>query len=83
MRGIGSVSGVVLDPARLTNGYALPGNVSGAITLYDNQGYTGLGDIGAHGAQGAIEYAVSRRYVDALPGGKFFPDSPLTRWYSA
>ena len=70
VRGIGSVSGVALDPLRLTNGYALPGNVSGEITLYDNQGYTGLADIGAHPAKGAIEYAVSRRYVDALDGGR-------------
>ena len=79
VRGIGSVSGVALDPLRLTNGYALPGNVSGEITLYDNQGYTGLADIGAHPAKGAIEYAVSRRYVDALDGGRFDPDGSLTR----
>jgi serine protease AprX len=79
VRGIGSVSGVVLDPARLTNGVALPGNVSGDITFYDNQGYSGLDDIAGHAARGAIEYAVSRRLVDGLPGNAYQPDAQLTR----
>ena len=77
--GIGSVSGVGVDPLGVTNGVALPGNVSGTIRFTESGGYTGLNDIAAHPAKGAIEYAVSRRLVDGRVGGTFAPDASLTR----
>jgi serine protease AprX len=79
VRGIGSVSGVGLDPAQVTNGYAAPGTVDGTITLLDSGGYTGLDDIAANPARGAIEYAVSHRLVDGYSDKKFRPDAILKR----
>ena len=79
VRGIGSVSGTALDPARVTNGYAAPGYVDGTISLLNSAGYLGLDDIGNHPARGAIEYAVSRRLVDGYSDKKFRPDVVLKR----
>ncbi len=79
VRGIGSVSGVALDPARVTNGYALPGNVSGQISFLNSGGYTGLNDIASHPARGAIEFGVANRLVDGNGGGKFRPNDKLRR----
>jgi serine protease AprX len=79
VRGIGSVSGVAVDPLGLTNGVALPGPVSGEISFLDSAGYTGLDDIGAHAARGAIEFAVSYRLVDGYSDRKFRPDQVLKR----
>jgi serine protease AprX len=77
--GIGSVSGVALDPLRLTNGYAAPGTVSGTIRFTKNGGYTGLGDIAGHPARGAIEFAVFNRLADSYASGLFNPDALLNR----
>jgi serine protease AprX len=77
--GIGSVSGVGLDPAGVTNGTALPGTVEGTITFLDSAGYTGLDDVANHAARGAIEFAVSRRLVDSYSDKKFRPDQMLKR----
>ncbi|MCK7594401.1 S8 family peptidase [Pseudomarimonas salicorniae] len=79
VRGIGSVSGVALDPLRLTNGYALPGPVEGEVSFLDSAGFTGMDDVGSHPARGAIEYAVSYRLVDGHSDRKFRPDSVLKR----
>ncbi|RDZ26109.1 S8 family peptidase [Lysobacter silvisoli] len=79
-RGIGSVSGTGLDPLKLTNGYGLPGTVSGQINLLRSGGYTGLSDIASHPARQAIEYAVAQRLVDGFPGGYFSPDTKLKRY---
>jgi serine protease AprX len=79
VRGIGSVSGVALDPASITNGYALPGRVSGQISFLNSGGYNGLDDIASHPARGAIEFGVANRLVDGYPGGKFRPNDRLRR----
>lgn len=79
VRGVGSVSGVPLDPAGITNGYGIPGTVEGEITLLRSGGYTGLNDISTHAARTAIEHAVSYRLVDGYSDGKFRPDSTLKR----
>ena len=79
VRGIGSVSGVGLDPAHLTNGYAAPGVIDGTISIQNSGGYTGLDDIANHPAKGAIQYAVSHRLVDGYSDKKFRPDAVLKR----
>jgi len=78
-RGIGSVSGVGLDPAHLTYGYAAPGYVDGTIDLIDSNGFTGLNDIGNHPAKGAIQYAVAHRLVDGYSDNLFRPDANIKR----
>lgn len=79
IRGIGSVSGVVLDPLGLTNGTAVPGNVAVDVDFNRIDGFTGLNDIAGHPAQGLIEHGVAERLLDSHVGGSFDPDSPLTR----
>ncbi len=79
VRGIGSLSGVALDPLGLTNGYALPGPVAGEISFLDSAGYDGLDDIGNHPVRGAIEHAVSYRLVDGYSDRQFRPDQVLKR----
>jgi serine protease AprX len=79
VRGIGSLSGVALDPAGVTNGYGLPGTVTGEVSFLKSGGYTGLSDVGSHAARSAIEYAVAQRLVDGYADGKFRPDQVLKR----
>jgi serine protease AprX len=79
VRGIGSVSGTVLDPEHLTNGYGAPTTVDGTISILNSTGYTGLDDIGNHPARGAIEYAVAHRLIDGYSDKKFRPDTVLKR----
>ncbi len=79
VRGIGSLSGVALDPAGATNGYAAPGTITGEISFLNSGGYTGLSDIGSHGARQAIEFAVANRLVDGYSDGKFRPDQVIKR----
>ncbi|MFZ5656139.1 MAG: S8 family serine peptidase [Pseudomonadota bacterium] len=79
VRGIGSVSGTNLDPARVTNGYGVPGTVDVNVKQLRTDGYTGLIDVASHPARGFIELGVSRRLVDSHPDGRFLPDAPLTR----
>ena len=78
-RGIGSLSGTDLDPLKVTNGYGLPGEVSGEIGLLRSGGYTGLDDVRDHPARQAIEYAVANRLVDGYASRRFMPDQPLKR----
>lgn len=79
VRGIGSVSGTGLDPARVTNGYGLPGTVNGQISFLKSGGYTGLNDIANHPARQAIEFAVAHRLVDGYSDRNFRPDQALKR----
>lgn len=79
VRGIGSLSGIPLDPAEVTNGYGLPGTVTGQVSFLNSGGYTGLSDIGSHAARQAIEFAVANRLVDGHADGKFRPNQTLKR----
>ena len=76
--GIGGISGVTLDPAGVTNGYAVPGDIAVSIKIIKTDGYTGLGDVENHPAKSFIEYAVSEELVDANADG-FEPNETLTR----
>ena len=79
VRGIGSVSGVALDPVGVTNGYAAPGYVDGQVTFLNSGGYTGLDDIAGHAGEKAIEHAVAYRLVDGYSDRRFRPDQPIRR----
>ncbi|MGH8242881.1 MAG: S8 family serine peptidase [Steroidobacteraceae bacterium] len=79
VRGIGSVSGVALDPLGLTNGTAVPATIDVRLKTWKVNGFTGLSDISGHPAQGMIEFAVRERLVDGLAKGVFKPDATLTR----
>lgn len=78
-RGVGSVSGTALDPARVTNGYGAPGTINATVKLVRTTGFKGLSDVQGHGARGFIEAAVSERLVDSDPSGLYRPDAELTR----
>ncbi len=77
-RGIGSISGVPLDPLGVTNGTALPGEVTATIKLLKTDGYTGIDDAQGHPGQSFIEYAISEHLMDATPNG-FLPNRIVTR----
>jgi subtilisin family serine protease len=79
VRGVGSVSGVALDPAKVTNGYGVPGTINVRVKQMRTDGYSGLSDIASHPARGFIESAVANRLADSLPDGRFYPDRVLTR----
>jgi serine protease AprX len=79
VRGIGSVSGTDVDPLNVTNGYGLPGTVTGNITMLRSGGYTGMDDVGNHPARQAIEFAVANRLVDGYSDRQFRPDATLRR----
>ena len=77
--GIGSVSGVAVDPLGLTNGVAAPAQIDGEINFLKSGGYTGMDDVAAHPARQAIEFAVANRLVDGYSDRKFRPDNMLKR----
>ena len=79
VRGIGSVSGVSLDPAKVTNGYAAPGTVNVDVSFMKSGGYTGMSDVGNHPARQAIEYAVANRLIDGYSDKSFRPDQTINR----
>jgi serine protease AprX len=79
VRGVGSLSGVALDPAKVTNGYGVPGTINVRVKQLRTDGFSGLADIAGHPARGFIEFGVSNRLVDSLPDGRFYPDRVLTR----
>lgn len=79
IRGIGSVSGVALDPLGLTNGTAAPGTIPVDVDFIQVDGFFGLNDVAGHPARGLIEHAVAERLVDARAGGFYEPDALLTR----
>ncbi len=76
--GVGSVSGVALDPAGVTNGYGAPSTIQANIKMIRTDGFVGLDDVVGHPAQGFIEHAVSEQLVDGTANG-FKPDRLLTR----
>ena len=78
--GIGSVSGVPLDPTGVTNGTAVPFISEDVdISFLRVDGYTGISDVTGHAAQGFIEAGVAERLVDSKPGDVYNPDDLLTR----
>ena len=79
VRGFGSLSGVALDPARVTNGYGVPQTIPVSVSVLKSGGFSGLSDIANHPARTAIQAAVGRRLVDGYSNGTFHPDSQLTR----
>ena len=79
VRGIGSLSGVALDPAQVTNGYAAPGYVDGEVSFLNSGGYSGMDDVASHPARQAIEYAVAHRLVDGFSDRQFRADQMLKR----
>lgn len=79
VRGIGSVSGTDVDPANVTNGYGLPGTITGEISFLKSGGYTGMDDVASHAARQAIEFAVANRLVDGYSDRRFRPDAYLRR----
>lgn len=79
VRGVGSVSGNSLDPAKVTNGYGLPATVNVNVKQVRTDGYSGLNDIAGHAARGFIEFGVANRLVDGYSDGNFRPDQVLTR----
>lgn len=79
MRGIGSVSGVAVDPLQLTNGVAGPGTANITVRTYVTQGFTGLSDIATHPMRGVIEFAASNRLADSLASGEFKPNRKIDR----
>ena len=79
VRGVGSVSGVALDPLRVTNGYGVPGTVDVTVRQLRTDGFNGLADVTNHPARGFIEYGISNRLFDGKADGAFHPDTALTR----
>ncbi|GAB3090201.1 S8 family serine peptidase [Lysobacter terrae] len=79
VRGVGSVSGTGLDPLKITNGYALPGTITGEVSFLKSGGYSGLNDVSNHAARQAIEFAVANRLMDGYTDGSFRPDQLLRR----
>ncbi len=77
-RGIGSVSGVSLDPLGVTNGAAGPSTLDIRLQRFTAKPAVGLDDIKGHSEQANIEFAVTKRLVDGLSGG-FAPDEALSR----
>ncbi len=78
MRGIGSVSGVVVDPTGMSSGIAAPSTATVKVEQFLSGMPTGLADTVGHPLAQQIEFAVSRRLVDGA-GPSFKPDEVLTR----
>ena len=79
VRGIGSLSGVGVDPLGVTNGTALPGTIDGTLQFLRTSGFTGLSDVHGHAAQAFIEFAVSNRLIDGFSNGRYRPNHMLKR----
>lgn len=76
--GIGSVSGVSVDPLGVTNGIGIPSTTDVNIRLLETSGYVGIDDVEGHPAQPYAEYVVANELMDATTDG-FKPDDALTR----
>lgn len=76
--GLTSLSGVEADPLGVTNGPGIPEYFDVTVNFEVSGGYEGIDDIEGHPQQGAIEFAISERLMDAL-GNKFNPDAALKR----
>ncbi|NDW22798.1 S8 family serine peptidase [Alteromonas hispanica] len=77
-RGIGSISGVSVDPLGVTNGLGIPATNDVNIRLLVTDGFTGIDDAVGHPAKPFIEYVVSNELMDAKKRG-FKPNKVLTR----
>ena len=82
MRGIGSVSGVAVDPTGMSNGVAAPSTATVKVEQFLSGLPTGLGDTVGHAFEQQIEFAVSRRLIDGA-GSQFKPDEALSRAHLA
>ncbi|MGS2719575.1 S8 family serine peptidase [Paraglaciecola aestuariivivens] len=78
MSGIGSISGVSVDPLGVTNGVGVPSTVDVDIRQVETLGYQGLDDVEQHPAKPFVHYVVDRKLMDATANG-FKPDQDLTR----
>ncbi|OFC70799.1 S8 family serine peptidase [Alteromonas confluentis] len=76
--GIGSISGVSVDPLGVTNGLGVPSTTEVNIRLLETAGYTGLDDVDGHPAQSYVEYVVGKHLMDGTANG-FKPDSFISR----
>lgn len=77
--GIGSVSGVAVDPLGVTNGYAAPGIVPAHVKFVNTAGFSGISDVAVnHPARSFVEYVVAEQLMDATESG-FYPESNLSR----
>lgn len=77
-RGIGSISGLAVDPAGVTNGVAVPSTTDVSFRLIRTTGIEGIDDSVGHPAQAFIEYVVKNQVMDATANG-FKPDRLITR----
>lgn len=77
-RGIGSVSGLTLDPLGVTNGIGVPSSTDVAIRFVESAGVEGIDDTLNHPARAFIELAINERLMDARSNG-FEPDASLTK----
>ncbi|WP_339724741.1 S8 family serine peptidase [uncultured Paraglaciecola sp.] len=77
-RGIGSISGVSVDPAGVTNGVGAPSTVDVEIKMIETSGFLGLDDVAEHPARTFAEYVVNRQLMDSTSHG-FEPDAMLNR----
>ncbi|WP_241967906.1 S8 family serine peptidase [Pseudidiomarina homiensis] len=77
-RGIGSVSGLALDPLGVTNGIGVPSATDVAIRLVETAGVEGIDDTVNHPARAFIELAINERLMDARATG-FAADEWLTK----
>ncbi|MFT4938875.1 MAG: serine protease AprX [Paraglaciecola sp.] len=77
-RGIGSISGLALDPAGVTNGVSAPGSFDVDIRMLETIAHNGIDDTQQHPVRPFAEYVINRHLMDATNKG-FKPDSDLTR----
>lgn len=76
--GIGSVSGISVDPLGVTNGIGIPSTTDVNIRLLETSGYVGIDDVDGHPSQSYVEYVIANELMDATTDG-FKPDDALTR----
>lgn len=78
IRGVGSLSGVALDPLGVTNGYGVPENINVRLVQERTGEVSGIDDVAGHPAQGFIEYSIQNRLTDSRANG-FEPNRELRR----
>ncbi|WP_341501931.1 S8 family serine peptidase [Gallaecimonas sp. GXIMD4217] len=78
LRGVGSVSGVPLDPTGASNGIGLPETITATVRQQRIDGYNGIDDVFGHPAEAFALKAVAEQLMDARTNG-FEPDARLTR----
>ncbi|MCW8109713.1 S8 family serine peptidase [Alteromonas ponticola] len=77
-RGIGSISGVSVDPLGLTNGVGVPSSVDVTIRLLETAGFEGIADTQGEPSRPFVEYVTARHLMDATSQG-FMPHQAITR----